>query len=102
NPDLRWEKQKSYNIGLDFGLFGGRLQGTFDAFIRRSEDVITNYDAPVPPYLHDQIFTNVATTSARGLELGANWIAVDKRDFRYATSLTAFYVKSRLDKFSNG
>ncbi len=102
NPGLRWEKQKSYNLGLDFGLFGSRLTGTFDAFIRRSEDVITNYDAPVPPYLHSQIFTNVATTSARGLELGLNWIAVDKKDFRYTTSLTAFYVKSRLDKFSNG
>lgn len=102
NPELRWEKQKSYNLGLDFGLFGSRVTGTFDAFIRRSEDVITNYDAPVPPYLHSQIFTNVATTSARGLELALNWIAVDKTDFKYTTNLTAFYVKSRLDKFSNG
>jgi TonB-dependent starch-binding outer membrane protein SusC len=101
NPDLRWEKQKSYNIGIDFGLFGSRLTGTFDAFIRRSEDVISNYDAPVPPYLHDQIFTNVGTTSSRGLELGVNWIAVDKNDFKYTTTFTGFYVKSTLDKFSN-
>lgn len=102
NPELRWEKQNSYNLGLDFGLFGSRVTGTFDAFIRRSEDVITNYDAPVPPYLHSQIFTNVATTSARGLELSLDWIAVDKTDFKYTTSLTAFYVKSKLDRFSNG
>ena len=101
NLDLRWEKQKSYNLGIDFGLFESRLTGTFDAFIRRSEDVISNYDAPVPPYLHDQIFTNVATTSARGLELGLNWIAVDQRNVKYTTNLTTFYIKSRLDKFSN-
>ncbi len=92
NPDLRWEKQISYNLGVDFSLFNSRLNGSFDAFIRKGKDVISNYDAPVPPFLHDQIFTNVGTTVARGVELIVNWQAVQKKDFTYSTNLTTSYI----------
>ncbi len=102
NPDLRWEKQISYNLGVDYTLFKNRVSGSLDAFIRKGKDVITNYDAPVPPFLHDQIFTNVASTSAKGVEIIVNWNAVQKNDFSYSTNVTASYIKSKLDKFSNG
>ncbi len=102
NLDLRWEKQISYNLGLDFSLFNSALSGTFDAFIRQGKDVISNYDAPVPPYLHDQVFTNVASTSARGVELTLSARVIDKDDFGYTTNVTGSYIKSKLDKFSNG
>ncbi|MDJ1503654.1 SusC/RagA family TonB-linked outer membrane protein [Cytophagaceae bacterium BD1B2-1] len=102
NYNLRWERQNSYNLGLDFTLFNNRLSGNLDLFVRKATDVISNYDAPVPPYLHDQIFTNVASTSAKGIELGITWNAVKTDNFNYTTNLTAFYIKSKLDKFSNG
>jgi len=42
NPDLRWEKTKSYNIGVDASFFEGRLTFTFDKYGKRTEDLITN------------------------------------------------------------
>ncbi len=102
NPDLRWEKQISNNLGVDFTLFENQLSGSIDGFIRKGKDVISNYDAPVPPFLHDQIFTNVASTSSKGVEVMLNWNAVQKDEFRYSTNITASYIKSKLDKFSNG
>ncbi len=102
NPNLRWEKQISYNLGADFSLFKKRVSGSIDAFIRKGKDVISNYDAPVPPFLHDQIFTNVASSSSKGVELLLNWNAVTKDQFTYTTNITASYIKSKLDKFSNG
>ncbi len=102
NPDLHWEKQISYNLGLDFGFFQNRLSGSVDAFIRKGKDVISNYDAPLPPYMYDQIFTNVASTSSKGIELMLNWDAVRTKDFSYSTNIVASYTKSKLDKFSNG
>ena len=102
NPDLRWERQISYNLGVDFSLFKSRLSGSIDGFIRNGKDVISNYDAPVPPFLHDQIFTNVGTTTAKGVELNVAWKAIQKTNFTYTTNLTTSYIKSKLDKFSNG
>ena len=33
NYDLAWEKQISYNLGIDYTLFNSRLSGSFDAFM---------------------------------------------------------------------
>ena len=102
NPDLHWEKQISYNWGVDFTLFQNKLSGSLDTYIRQGKEVISNYDAPQPPFMFDQIFTNVASTSSKGVELNLNWDVVNTRDFNYSTNLVVSYTKSKLDKFSNG
>ncbi len=101
NPDLKWEKQVSYNIGLDFTLLSSRVTGSLDYFIRKGSDLINDYLVPVPPYLHDRMYVNVGTQSARGFEFTATWNAVKTPTFGYSVTLTGSYTKSRMDKFSN-
>jgi TonB-dependent starch-binding outer membrane protein SusC len=101
NADLRWERQKSYNLGLDFAFFQNKLSGSIDGFLRQSKDLLANYDVPLPPFLHEQMFVNVGTTSASGVELILNWNAVQGKDFRYTTNITSSYTKSKLNKFSS-
>lgn len=101
NPDLRWEKAISYNIGLDFTLFNNKLSGSIDAFDRRSSDLISEYRVPVPPYLHERMFVNVGTTSSKGVELALNWNAISTNDFNYSTTLTGSYAKAKLGTWSN-
>lgn len=101
NTDLSWEKQISYNLGVDYTLFDSRLSGSADFFIREGKDVIADYDAPVPPNLHQSITTNVGTTTSKGIELQVNWDAVKTKDFTYSTNFTASYIKSKLKSFSN-
>ena len=69
NPILSWEKTESYNIGLDFDLWN-RLRGSIEYYIRRSPDLLYNYTAPQPPYVHSSILVNVGTTTNRGVEAG--------------------------------
>lgn len=40
NPDLRWEKTKSWNAALDFTLFKGRLKGSIDVYGKNTSDLI--------------------------------------------------------------
>lgn len=42
NPDLRWEKTRSYNIGTDINLFDSRLNITFDYYRKNTSDLITD------------------------------------------------------------
>ena len=44
NPDLKWEKNKTWNIGLDLS-FIDRISVTFDYYQRKTSDLI--YDLPV-------------------------------------------------------
>ncbi|GAA4441197.1 TonB-dependent receptor [Pontibacter saemangeumensis] len=101
NPDLRWEKAISYNIGLDFTVFNNKLSGSIDAFDRRSSDLISEYTVPVPPFLHTTMIVNVGTTSSKGVELALNWNAVNTGDFSYTSSLTGSYTKAKLGTWSN-
>lgn len=101
NTNLSWEKQISYNLGVDYTLFDSRLSGSVDFFIRKGKDIIADYDAPVPPNLHQSITTNVGTTNSKGVEFQLNWDAVKTKDFSYSTNLTASYIKSKLESFSN-
>ncbi len=40
NPDLRWEKTKSWNAAVDFTLFNGRVKGGFDIYRKNTSDLI--------------------------------------------------------------
>ncbi|MEJ7679182.1 MAG: TonB-dependent receptor [Segetibacter sp.] len=101
NPNLRWEKAISYNLGIDFSLFNNRLSGSFDLFDRKSTDLLSNYDVPVGSYVQEQIFVNVGNTSAKGVELTANWNAIQSKNFTYSTNITASYIKAKLNSWSN-
>ncbi|MFZ5939871.1 MAG: SusC/RagA family TonB-linked outer membrane protein [Bacteroidota bacterium] len=41
NPDLTWETNKGYNIGLDFGIFQ-KITGTFEFYNRKTTDMLLN------------------------------------------------------------
>lgn len=101
NSEIGWEKQISYNLGVDYALFNSRLSGNIDVFIREGKDVIAEYDSPVPPFLHQSIWTNVGTTNSKGFELQVNWNAIQTKDFSYTTYGTLSYTKSKLKSFSN-
>lgn len=46
NPDLKWETTEQYNIGLDYGLFRGRVSGSIDWFKKSTYDMLI--DLPIP------------------------------------------------------
>lgn len=101
NANLGWEKQISYNVGLDYTLFDSRLSGSMDFFIRDGKDIIGEYPVSMPPYLHDKIWTNVGTTNDKGFEFQTSFDVVRSKDFNYTTDLTFSYTKTKLKSFSN-
>ncbi len=42
NPNLKWEDVLMKNYGLDFGLWGGKLTGTLEAYQKVSSDLISD------------------------------------------------------------
>ncbi|HEX8016045.1 MAG TPA: SusC/RagA family TonB-linked outer membrane protein, partial [Flavobacterium sp.] len=43
NPDLKWEKTATTNVGVDFGLFNGKITGSVDWYDKKTTDMIFNY-----------------------------------------------------------
>ena len=101
NPDLRWEKGKNWNVGIDFSLFDNRLYGSVNYFSRRQQDLLGNYKVSVPPYLFDETFVNVGTMKNTGIEVDLNFRAVNTKDFSYDLSLVGTTQSNKFVDFSN-
>ena len=76
NPDLGWEKSATVDIGLDFGLFNGRLSGTFDVYETNTTDLLLRRALPSSGG-YDLIFQNIGDTRTRGFELTLNANIID-------------------------
>ncbi len=101
NPNLKWEKAKNWNVGLDFAMFNNRFSGSLNYFNRRTEDLLGYYKVPIPPYLFDETFVNVGTMKNYGFEFDLNVNAVDKRDFGYSFNVVGTTIANKFVDFSN-
>ncbi len=69
NEDIRWEKKKTLDVGVDLGMFGNKLEFTFDYYRSESEDL--HYDVRVPANAgatNEYVRMNAATMVNSGLE----------------------------------
>ena len=69
NPDLKWETTSSYNVGLNTGFLDGRINVTFDAYYKKTNDLLLN--VPIEGVTgFSSALRNVGSVSNKGLELG--------------------------------
>lgn len=87
NPDLKWETTEQINIGLDFGLFNNRINGSIDYYQKKTTDMLLNL--PVPQSTgFDNILSNIGQIDNKGFELLVNTVNIDTRNFSWNSNLT--------------
>ena len=91
NPELSWETTRSFNLGLDFGIIGGRVNGTIDYYWTNTKDLLYYRSAP-PSSVFTSILSNIGESKGHGLEIGLNAIPVQTRDFSW--EINASYTNS--------
>lgn len=101
NPDLRWEKGKNWNVGIDFTMFNNRFYGSLNYFNRRQQDLLGNYKVSVPPFLFDETFVNVGTMKNTGFEFDLSFNAVQTKDFDYNFNVIGTWMSNKFVDFSN-
>lgn len=79
NNDLKWETTYTRNLGVDFALFGTRLNGSIEGYYNTTEDLLIKF--PVAGTGYDYQYRNMGETRNKGLEITLNWVAIDKKDF---------------------
>ena len=82
NADLSWETTSSVNIGLDFGIIGGRINGTVDYYITNTKDLLYYKSAPASS-VFTSVLSNIGESKGHGLEIGLNALAVKTKDFTW-------------------
>lgn len=101
NSDLKWDRKEEFNVGLDFSILGGRVNGALDYYNRITKDALYNYDVPVPPYLYGSIMANVAEIKNTGFEALLNVTPVQLKDFEWNATFTYSTNTNKLVSLSN-
>lgn len=94
SPKLKWETTTEYNVGLDFGLFKGRLSGTFEAYRKTISDLLDQRNIGS----HHPVSTvadNLGTTLGQGWEFNLTSVNIRKKDFTWTTNLNLSHFKDR-------
>jgi len=97
NAALKWEVNKTLDIGLEFGLFNNRLSGSVEVYDRRSSNLLFAVPLPVSSGLVTQ-YQNVGTMYNRGLEINLSGSPFRGRDFSWNIDFNATTNKNRITK----
>lgn len=84
NPDLKWERTTQYNFGIDYGFWNDRINGSIDAYVKNTDDLLLNVQIPSTSGFTS--FTdNVGSLRNRGIEVALNADIIDGRRFDWST-----------------
>ena len=79
NPDLTWETTITRNIGLDFTLFGGKLNGSAEFYWNTTKDLLIEF--PVSGSGYNYQYQNLGETQNSGFEFSFTYHIVNKKDW---------------------
>ena len=97
NPNLRWETVKQTNLGLDFSMFDQRLNGSFDAYSSRTDNLLFNYTVPlVGNFLVPYILANVGSLQRQGLEAALSYTVIRNNKMTLTLAANGSIMKNKV------
>ena len=94
NPDLKWETTITRNVGLDFTVLGGKLNGSVEAYLNTTKDLLIQF--PVSGTGYDYQYRNMGKTENKGFEASINWTAVNKKEWGLSFSANIGFNKNTI------
>lgn len=100
NPDLRWEKTRMINIGLDFKTKSNRVSGSIEYYLKTCTDLFGAVPVDYTAGLSTMTITqNVATITGRGLDLTLHTINIQKKNFKWYSNLLLNVNKDAIEEY---
>lgn len=101
NPNLKWQGNRSSNLGMDLAVLGNTLNISADYYKNTSNQLLVS--APIPPDLGSSTnpIVNAGSVRNAGMEFGVTH-RLDRNDFQFNTSFTLTTTKNRVLSLGNG
>lgn len=95
NPNLKWEKTKNVNVGLNLELLKSRIRLNVDYYYRRSTDLISMRQLPLETGFASTT-VNWASMENSGWEIALNTRNIVAKDFTWSTSLNLGFNTNKI------
>jgi TonB-linked SusC/RagA family outer membrane protein len=97
NPELRWEKVRTLNFGIDFKFKGDRLTGSLEFYRKKSTDVLAPEIVDLTTGV-GEITYNSAQLEGKGIDLSLQSVNILSK-FTWTSMLNMSYVKNKVLKY---
>ncbi|ULQ55383.1 TonB-dependent receptor [Flavihumibacter rivuli] len=97
DPNLTWQKNRSFNIGTDFEMWGGVISGSLEYFVADRTDLLSNI--PIAGTTgFATLTTNGGEVQDKGWEFNVTSKNIWKKNFRWTTNFNISYQKNTIKK----
>lgn len=96
NPDLKWEVKKTFDVGVDFGMWDDRFTMTLDYYNSKTTDLLYNYDVKVPPFTHPTLLANLGAMRNTGFEVAMGLTPLKTKDMELNINANLSFQKNKL------
>ncbi|HEX7903968.1 MAG TPA: TonB-dependent receptor [Chitinophagaceae bacterium] len=95
NSDLKWEKTKELDLGVDFSILKGRISFTADYYEKNTNDLLLDYSLPAASG-YTTVVKNVGSVENKGWEVSVTSKNITGKDFRWTTSFNAALNRNKV------
>lgn len=96
NESLKWEETTTYNVGLDFGFFNGRINGSVDAYYRKTDDLLSYVAVPLGGNFSNYVYQNIGSMKNKGIEVSLNLVPVQTEDWNLTIGLNGTFQNTEI------
>jgi TonB-linked SusC/RagA family outer membrane protein len=101
NPELTWEKNQAFNVGVDFALLKNRIEGTVEYYHRETTSLLSPY-----PFSFTSGFSsqneNIGSVVNQGIEVTLSGRPVVTKDFSWQISFNIAHNMNRVKSLYQG
>jgi len=101
NAKLKWETTWQYDAGLDFTLWKGRVDFTFDAYYKDTRDMLFKTTLPSQTGFTSQ-WANIGRVENKGFEFSLSTVNVKRGDFSWSTNITFDLNRNKIVDLGDG
>jgi TonB-linked SusC/RagA family outer membrane protein len=101
NPDLKWEKTAQYNVGLDLSLLDRKINLVFDAYYKKTTDLLINVPVPLTSGFAT-VLQNIGGVENKGIEIGLITENLKTENFSWNSNFVFSANRNKVLEIGNG
>jgi TonB-linked SusC/RagA family outer membrane protein len=101
NPDLKWEKTTQYNVGLDLSLLERKINFVFDAYYKKTNDLLINVPVPLTSG-YATVLQNIGGVENKGIEIGLITENLKTENFSWNSNFVFSTNQNKVVEIGNG
>lgn len=97
NDNLGWETTKVKNLGVDFAVINGRLNGSIDMYSSNTFDILLRRNIPATTGF-STVWTNIGKVHNSGVEVTLNSLNFERNELAWETGFVFTLNRNRIDE----